>query len=606
MNRAHALTRDREQPARLHAPARAFYLELEPDSVFAILHEPVESTPSGVGVVFCPPFGWAELCVHRSLRRWAEVLAANGHAALRLDLPGTGDSAGGPHDPARLSAWSEAIAAGGRWLRATQACERVVAIGIGLGGMLALAAIAERAPIDDVVLWGVPRNGSLLLRELRTFAQMSNDAAEADRRQAAPAATDDEVEIAGFVLSGATVRDLRALDLTTLALPDATRRRILMLGRDTLDPDRRLLAHLEACGASVAVAEGPGYGKMLTHPQFAVAPDRVFARTLAWLAESEASVRSSTSVNRAAPAQAPSSATKAALRVGDATIWERPFVVELEHRRLAGVLAMPRADAAEMCAVLLNAGAVRRIGPNRMWVESARLWAARGVPTLRIDGAAFGDSDGDERRYYQPVEVYHDDSLDQIRATLDALEACGLPSRFMLAGLCSSAYWAVQAALVDVRVRALILVNLWSFVWSEELAAVRDARRAQAMLRSGAWLDIARLAVSEGRIGRFARTRLRRLLVPRNVWGAVSAQTDWILDELNEREVQTLLLLSEEEPLAEDFIADGRIEHLERWPTLRYERVPIDDHIFRPVWAQRLVHDALDDALARFMRSASG
>jgi hypothetical protein len=126
------------------------------------------------------------------------------------------------------------------------------------------------------------------------------------------------------------------------------------------------------------------------------------------------------------------------------------------------------------------------------------------------------------------------------------------------------------------------------------------------MLRSGAWLDIARLAVSEGRIGRFARTRLRRLLVPRNVWGAVSAQTDWILDELNEREVQTLLLLSEEEPLAEDFIADGRIEHLERWPTLRYERVPIDDHIFRPVWAQRLVHDALDDALARFMRSASG
>jgi len=600
---ANGLTRDISRPVRADARTDALYLELEPDSVFAILHAPSERAQSDVGVVFCPPFGWAELCAHRSLRKWAEVLAAHGHAALRLDLPGTGDSAGTPRDPARLSAWSAAVAAGGNWLRAAQACERIVAIGLGLGGMLALAAIAQGAPIDDVVLWGVPRNGRLLLREMRTFAQMSSDAG-GDSPHAATPASEDELEVAGFVLSRETGRDLQALDLTMLAVPGAEHRRILMLGRDTLEPDKRLRAHLEACGASVTVAEGPGYGKMLTHPQFPIPPERVFARTLTWLNELDVSMHSG-SVGRATPTPQPSSATQTLLRVGDAAICERPFTVELEHRRLAGVLALPQAGDAALCAVLLNAGAVRRIGPNRMWVESARRWAARGVPTLRIDGAGFGDSDGDERRYFQNSEFYRDDSVDQIRATLDALEDRGLPSRFMLAGLCSSAYSSVQAALVDARVRALILVNMWSFVWSEELAALRDARRAQAMLRSGAWRDVARIATSEGRIGRFARTRLHRLFAPRNVPGTVAAQTDRILDRLNERGVQTLLLLSEQEPLAEDFIADGRIERLERWPTLRYERIPIDDHIFRPVWAQRYVNEAFDAALARAIDSAS-
>ncbi len=605
MKPAHAVAHDKAVPDREHARARALYLELEPDSVFAMLHEPSASGRSGIGVVFCPPFGWAELCVHRSLRRWAEVLAANGHAALRIDLPSTGDSAGGAREPARLAAWSDAIAGAAAWLRSTQACERIVAIGIGLGGMVAVAAIEKGAAIDDVVLWGVQRNGSLLLRELRTFAQMSNDVANADAPPELAAVRADEVEITGFVLSTETVGDLRALDLTRLTLPDSEGRRILLLGRDTLEPDRRLRAHFEASGASVTVAEGPGYGKMLTHPQQALAPEAVFARTLSWLDEWDARTRSRPT-RHATGKLPPSSATEVVLRVGDTAIRERPFTVELDHRRLEGVLALPRGGEPAVCAVLLDAGAVRRIGPNRMWVESARRWAARGVPTLRIDGACFGDSDGDEQRYYQTPEFYRDDSLDQIRSTLDALEGRDLPSRFLLAGLCSSAYWATQAALADARVRALILVNLWSFVWSEELNVQRDARRAQVMLRSGAWRDVARIAITERRIGRFARTKLRRLIVPSNASEAVAAQTDRILDELSERDIQTLLLLSEGEALAEDFIAAGRIERLERWPTLRYERIPIEDHIFRPVWAQRYVHNAFDAALARFMGGASG
>ena len=44
----------------------------------------------------------------------------------------------------------------------------------------------------------------------------------------------------------------------------------------------------------------------------------------------------------------------------------------------------------------MNAGGVRHIGPNRMWVEAARRWAAQGIPSARVDFIRVGESDGDE------------------------------------------------------------------------------------------------------------------------------------------------------------------------------------------------------------------
>ena len=62
-----------------------------------------------------------------------------------------------------------------------------------------------------------------------------------------------------------------------------------------------------------------------------------------------------------------------------------------------GILTEPVGPAVDLCAVWLNAGPQRRIGPNRMWVETARRWAALGVPSVRVDLAAIGDADGDSR-----------------------------------------------------------------------------------------------------------------------------------------------------------------------------------------------------------------
>ena len=582
--------------------AHSLYLTIGTDQVFAVLDLPEEARRTRTGVVIVPPFGWDELCAHRSMRTWAKTLADSGRATLRIDLPGTGDSTGSPRDPDRLATWTTAVAQAAGWLR-NQECERIVAVGVGLGGMLALRAVSNGAPIDDLVLWAVPARGSSLLRELHAFAQMAGGTPDEDPRASA-ASEESALEVSGFVLSAETVAELGALDLTTAPIPDAARRRVLLLGRDSLAPDRRLRSYLERSGVDLTVADGPGYGEMLTHPQRAEKPNEVFARSLAWLDAAPPTTAPAGVVSNGRGA--PASAVHAEMRCGAARISETAFEYECDGQMLAGVLATPLASdasAAPITAVLLNAGAVRRIGPNRMWVETARRWAALGVPTLRLDAIGLGDSDGDERPYQRASEFYRDEHLVPLIKALDELEARGLPSRFLLAGLCSSAYWGLRAALADDRVRALILVNLWTFVWSEELAAARDARRARALLRSGAWRDVARIAMEEGRIPRMMRTKMRQLSRSGarggDVLASIAIETDAILSRLRDADVQTSLLLSGGEMLAEDLEADDRFDQLRRWPNIWYERIPIDDHIFRPVWAQRHVHGMFDRALVR-------
>jgi hypothetical protein len=451
------------------------------------------------------------------------------------------------------------------------------------------------------VLWSVPARGSTLIRELRVFAQMAAGEAAESEAEAPPPADDGGLEVAGFVLSAETLGDLSALDLTALTLPSAPRRRVLLLGREAIAPDRRLRELLERSGADITTADGIGYGSMMTHPQLAETPLDTIALVANWLAEP-----ADAALEERSPLGEPvATADDVLLSVGDTMVREVPLSFDFRGQRLYGVLAQPvSAPAAQLCVLLMNAGSVRRIGPNRMWVECARRWAAEGVTSLRLDGSGLGDSDGDERPYQRSAHFYRRELAEQVGAALDELQARGLPANSLVGGLCSGAYWGFQASLTDQRVRGLILINLWTFFWSEERAAAHDVRRALALMRSGAWRDLARIATSEGRIRRLARTNLRRVAHPGRPGGAPSKAgkaIDEALDDLQERGVDTLLLLSQGEPLLDELTALGRLDRLEQSPTLHFERIPIKDHIFRPVWAQEHVHRHLDEALARVL-----
>src|ERR1700678_1378655 len=105
------------------------FLEASAPPAFAFMHPATGEQARRRAVLLCPPFGWDDMCSYRSRRDWAELLAARGYPTLRLDLPGSGDSAGGPADPGQLSAWTRAVTDATHWLLDNSDATGVTAIG---------------------------------------------------------------------------------------------------------------------------------------------------------------------------------------------------------------------------------------------------------------------------------------------------------------------------------------------------------------------------------------------------------------------------------------------------------------------------------------------
>jgi pimeloyl-ACP methyl ester carboxylesterase len=605
------LQRDRAQRAPAPAPAlvtpaapapqsnpvpraKPIYLEDGRERIFAFLHPAAESGRQDTSVLIVPPLGWEDVSSYRSRRAWAEQLAHDGFPALRIDLPSTGDSGGAARDPRRLAAWSSAIAAAAQELRAAPGCERVVAIGIGLGGLLICQALCDGAAIDETVLWAASARGRTQLRELRAFSRLQDFAAPDD----AQAPHDGELTAGGFLLSGETVASLEQLDVGELQLPDGQLRRALLLGRDGVAADARLKAALEQHRVEVDEAAGSGYATMMAKPQFARSPTETFALVRSWLAQKSSPALG---VREAVGIDVRMRDAAVELSVDGAPIRERPLAFERSRGKLFGILSEPLDPRQDLCLVMLNAGAIRRIGPNRMWVEAARRAAAQGVPSVRLDLEGIGDADGDEERFADEARFHVPGLVAQVRSALDALEAEGYGQRFVLGGLCSGAYWSFHAALQDERVTAAVMLNPRAIYWDAALDASRDLRRG--LLRPSSWRKVLRGEVSLGRIIALA-VKLPFSLPLRALrrWQQRHAGGDDVeraFDQIGDAGQRLTLIFSENEPLHEEFEKEGRLERLQRRANVELEQIPGRDHTLRPAESQRRAHAALDRVLAR-------
>jgi alpha-beta hydrolase superfamily lysophospholipase len=610
---------------------RAFYLTSGVEPVYALfdagLHAGAAPGATSSSVLLCPLFGNDDLCAYRARRAWARALAAAGHNTVRIDLPGSGDSAGGPRDPARGEAWTEALTNAACWLREETPQARVTAVGIGLGGLLAFNAAANGAPIDDLALWSVPARGRTLVRQMRVLGRMEASSARAEGPAVVPG--EGALASAGFVLSDATVATLEALDLTKLELPHAARRRMLLLERDGLDVDARLLACLEASGAEVTVERGAGYGAMVAPPQLSRAPTDVFATVERWLKnQGEANVapplpssRPEAAAIGAGPVMAVPQAGPFASRartagciemtVDGAPVRETPITMRHGDCELFGILAEPE-HAAPLCVVLLNAGALRHIGPGRMWVELARRWAALGVPTLRIDLAGIGDAGGDLELLREDEGFYVSSFVGETLTVLDALAARGLPERFVLAGLCSGAYWSLHAAMEDDRVAGAYMINPRALFWDWVIPRMRNARNMRKIVRAGTWQKLLRGDIKMHRMRAIASgVAITLRTMPARLAGdhskRSSYQLDLALDRLETTGAELLGIFTAEEPLLAELERDGRLARMERRQNVYIERIPgpSESHTLEPLPVQRAVHHALDRALARQLRNVS-
>jgi alpha-beta hydrolase superfamily lysophospholipase len=572
---------------------------------------------AAVAVLLCPPFGWEAMCAHRHLGDWAAALARAGFPTLRFDLPGTGDSAGGPYDPDRLAAWTAGVADAAAWLREQTACARVAAVGIGLGGLLAVRAASIGAPIDDLALWSVPARGRRYARELKAFAGLEIAAALPAR--AAADADDGTLTVAGYALSAATLADLEAVDLTAMALAEhpGGPRRALLLERDGRGPDDALVAALETAGATVQTAPGPGYERMLMlEPQDSRPAWETLGTVRAWLEATP---------DDGGPPAAPAAPARRlpapvlAVDVGGTAIRETPLVVEHAFGAPIGVVAQPARskDPADVCLVFLNAGPQRRIGPNRMWVEQARRWAARGVPSARIDLAGIGDADGDGTRFDDVLSFYDAAYVEQVSRVLDALVARRVGRRFVTVGLCVGGWWAQQALLADDRVVCALAVNSGGLVFDGGWG--RTAFEARVLVRKAlhplTWLRVVRGQTSfhihartlRRLIAGMLHTTLRRLRRrrPATANTTVPAPPPDPVDDLFARVAaagkRLDLIFAGEERVHAALVADGQIERLSRWPGVTVHHVPVaaDVHTLRPRWLQREVHALMDATIER-------
>ena len=444
-------------------PPRPLYFGPAERACFGWLHAPAEGFVAPLGLVICPPFGFEEVCAHRSLRELAAAAARVGVPSLRVDLPGCGHSAGDDFQPQLWQAWQDGLSEAADGLRAAFGVTHVVFLGVRLGATLAMLTAAARTDVAGVVAIAPVMSGRAYLRELALLEAAASPGAEE---------VDGLVQATGFVLTESTAAALRAVDLRAPQRPPAPR--MLLVDRDDLPASDETAAAFRRAGAAVDVARWPGYLRMMDDPQRCEVPlvmlEGIAATLSRWTAEIDAATP-----RPDAFAPGPRWRDTLSLREQGVAIVERPVRVPTAGGALFGVLAEPeRAAEGQPALVMLTAGAVHAIGPNRLWVRLARRWAARGRTVLRVDLSGIGDSPpapGAEEQV-----VYSRQALDDVRATIDFIRHEHGAGAVHLIGLCSGAYHALKAAVQGQPIAGAVIVNPLTYFWhdGDALKDVRD------------------------------------------------------------------------------------------------------------------------------------
>ena len=167
-----------------------------------------------------------------------------------------------------------------------------------------------------------------------------------------------------------------------------------------------------------------------------------------------------------------------------------------------GILTMATAPTGRgnlPAVVLLNAGRMHRVGPNRLYVRLARQLASAGFTVLRFDFAGIGDSPrrGDDVPLDEAV-------LEETREAMEYVTRTTGADRFVLIGLCEGARNAFRVATADARVVGVLMIDGFAyrtagFYWRRgvELLA-RNACKLGTALKGGAWRRRPSVAAADG------------------------------------------------------------------------------------------------------------
>ena len=262
------------------------------------------------------------------------------------------------------------------------------------------------------------------------------------------------------------------------------------------------------------------------------------------------------------------------------------------HRSLAGIVTEPPPSESVgglPAVLLLNAGLVHRVGPNRLYVNLARRLAGSGFVVMRFDFSGIGDSLAGRT----PAPFGERASGEAVEG-MSLLEGSRGARRFVLAGLCSGADIALATALRDHRVVGTILLNASELTTDAplELVAEVQARIESRYYRSHLFDPSSWGRVLRGKTGlRAARRSVVRLLSAMGRGRPSGIPNDHALSKLYQLRARgvDLLAVYSEGSVAWDLLrlSLGRgARQLTELGNVRLEFFETCDHLFTPLRAQ--------------------
>ena len=278
-----------------------------------------------------------------------------------------------------------------------------------------------------------------------------------------------------------------------------------------------------------------------------------------------------------------------------------------------GVFTPPQHESENkgFCTIFLNAGLIHKIGPNRIYVKSARALAKRGISAFRFDFSGLGDSETcEESKNLTDLQV------SEIKEAMDAIQINEGISRFVLIGICSGAEIAFETAIRgESRIIGLSLIDgiyadrlELGTIYNQALGKTRARYYKKNMFNLQRWSKVLR-----GKSGLFTFKNFFTLfgIIPMMIWKMIKPKSKknqksegsiqhWDIDswqKIIDQNIKMQLIFSEGDTAMDLFeltFADA-LEPFENGEFLTIERAKDVDHTFTPIWSQQYLAKLIGD-----------
>ena len=443
-----------------------FYFGPKDKQLLGWLHTSKKSLIRDQSVLVCQPLGLEYMNAYRSMRYMADYFALSGFATLRFDYHGTGDSSGGNYNEDRMPDWINSISVAYKELEKITGNSKIGLFGFRMGATLAcVAAINQR--FDFMVLWAPIEKGRRFLKEIKTLQKMSANSRDN---------FNDILEAGGMVYWPETEQSISQIDLL---LSKPLTERVLIIPKDDQRANTKLLDYYNSVGIHAEQMLLTGSSETLVdahltnvpHSSLAVIADWCRGHTKPQLKDTDRALadkmRMANNTQIVLDPRDPESVSLHGSKISESFFYfgkgNNRFAIKSEINN--------GFDETKPIIILVNSGSNHRVGPSALYVQLARQLASIGFLVYRIDLPGLGDSII-HGRSQENIE-YACTGSHEILDALDAIEKTIVNPRFVIAGLCSGAYFSFHTAIASSKqnITEIYMINPLTFYWEQGMTS---------------------------------------------------------------------------------------------------------------------------------------